>query len=254
MQTDRSFEGIQNLYGEASFAKIQNSHILVIGIGGVGSWCAETLVRSGVGEISLVDMDEICISNINRQIHALQSTIGQTKIEVMQKRLLDINPQVKIHTLFDFFDEKTTHILTLAKYDYIIDAIDSVKPKALLHVKARELEIPIICIGASGARIDATKITIGDLNKSINDRLLKQLKKKLRREHGFSKFEKRPFKIPTVFSTELVLDTEAEGCDLKSGKIKNCQSGLGSASFITASFALFATNYVINQIADKNVD
>lgn len=248
---DRSFEGIQNLYGSEGFAKIQNAHILIIGIGGVGSWCAESLARSGVGEITLVDMDEICVSNINRQIHALSSTVGQAKVEVMQKRLLDINPQIRVNAIFDFLTEKTLDILKQAKYDYIIDAIDSIKPKALLHVKAKELELPVVCIGASGARVDARKITMGDLSKSINDKLLKQLKKRLRREHGFSKFEKRPFKIPTVFSTELPLESEIEECDLKAGKIKNCQSGLGSASFITASFGLMATGFVLNKIAGR---
>lgn len=246
------FEGIINLYGEESFNQFQDAHILIVGIGGVGSWCAESLARSGIGQITLIDMDEVCMSNINRQIHALHSTIGQSKVEIMSKRIKDINPSIKINPLFDFFSESTQNLIEENHFDFIVDAIDSVTPKCLLIAKADKLKIPIISIGGSGSRINPELITINDLNKSVNDKLLKQVKRTLRREYHFSKFEKKPFKIPAVFSKEIPLDAKVNTHELKRGKKINCQSGLGSASFVTASFGLLATSYVLNQIHKRS--
>lgn len=243
------FEGIINLYGKEAFKVFQKSHVLVVGLGGVGSWCAESLVRSGIGSISLLDMDEICVSNINRQVHALHSTVGRSKTDALEERLKDINPDINISSIFDFFSSSTQDLIEENHFDFIIDAIDSVTPKALLLAKAKELGIPIIATGATGARIDPTLITINDLNKSINDKLLKQVKRKLRRDYQFSKFTKKPFHIPTVFSKEIPLDQDLSTHKLKSGKKINCQSGLGSASFVTSSFAMTAVSYVLNQLA-----
>ena len=249
MSKNPAFEGIENLYGKSGFKKIQAAHVLIIGIGGVGSWCAESLARSGINHLTLVDMDEICISNINRQIHALTTTVGQSKIDVMKERLLQINPELDCKGIFDFFSESSKDLLTSNEYHFIIDAIDSVESKALLHSMAQKLSIPIICIGGSGSRIDPTKIVINDLNKSVNDKLLKQLKRRLRRDYQFSKFTTKPFKIPTVFSTEEPLDGEIQDCELKSGRRINCQSGLGSASFVTATFGMIAVSYVLKKIS-----
>lgn len=245
----RAFEGIKNLIGPQDFKKVQDAHVLIIGIGGVGSWVAESLVRSGIGNITIMDMDDICVSNINRQIHATAQNIGELKVDEMKKRLLSINPQLNCHTIFDFFTQKNASLLLEKKYNFIVDAIDSVNSKAYLHDFARKKKLSILCIGGSGSRLDPTKIKVDDLNKSVNDKLLKQLKRKLRKEFSFSKFETKPFKIPTVFSTEIPLEPKKnEQNDLKQNKIQNCQSGLGSASFVTASFGLVATSFIIKEI------
>ncbi|MBD64560.1 MAG: hypothetical protein CME62_05110 [Halobacteriovoraceae bacterium] len=254
MHSTRAFEGIENLFGKDGFGKIRKAHILIVGLGGVGSWVAESLVRSGVEQISLMDMDEICVSNINRQVHADSESIGKAKVEAMKTRLLTINPELKCHLYFEFYSQKTAHTILEEKYDFIVDAIDSVKNKALLLDTAVKNNIPILCIGGSGARLDPTKITINDLNKSINDKLLKQLKRRLRRDYSFSKFKEKKFNIPTVFSTELPLENnEMEECELKTNRIKNCQSGLGSASFVTASFGFTAVSYILRRVSEREL-
>ena len=241
---NKQFEGIKNLLSEKTFTKISEAHFCVIGIGGVGSWICESLIRSGVTKLTIVDLDDLCFTNINRQIHALQTNVGKYKVDEMKLRLEQINSEAEIICIYDFFTEKTKENILNQNYDFVFDAIDSLKNKCLLLDECRKKEIPVITIGASGGKIDPTKIEVKDLSKSINDSLLFRVRKSLRRDYGFSKFEKKPFKIPCVFSTELSTKKSESG-------LSNCQSGLGSASFVTASFAFAAVSYVLKSFHEQ---
>ena len=243
---NKHFTGIINLYGEKGLEKLQESHVMIIGIGGVGSWAAESLARSGVGKISIVDMDDICSSNINRQVHSLSSTIGQEKVNIMEKRLLDINPKLKVNSLFDFFTPKTMEDIFALKPDYIIDAMDSIDNKCLLVAEAKKRELPIITTGGAGGRVDPTLIQICDLNRTINDKLCKRMKRILKREYGYARLHRSHYKIPCVSSKELV---EIEETTISSHtQIQNCQTTMGSASFVTASMGMAATSFVIKEL------
>lgn len=247
-ENDKRFYGVEMLYGTRALSKFQKSHILIVGIGGVGSWAAESLIRSGIGEITIVDMDDICVSNINRQVQALNSTVGREKVYILKERLLDINPELKINAIFDYFTPTTAEEILSKKFDFIIDAMDSVHNKCLLIAKARDKKIPIITIGSAGARLDPSKIQINDLRNTTNDFLTRRMKKILRHEHGFSKYEKRPFKVPCIFSVEEVKKEHKENI-----KVSNCQTNLGSISFVTASMGLQASAYIINELG-QDVD
>lgn len=245
------FEGVQSLYGADLFNTIQNAHIAVIGVGGVGSWSCESLARSGVGELTIIDMDEICISNTNRQVHTLNSTTGQMKVDALGKRLLDINPDLKLNIICDFFTQTTIEsILTAHHYTYIIDAIDSLKNKALLIGECHQRNIPIITVGAAAGMKDASKIIITDLNKTINDKLFKRLRRILKFHYPeFKKFNKKPFGIYAVHSTETVhfTNTVPEQFD----EIRNCKTGFGSACHVTAALGFNAAGKVINEITSS---
>lgn len=160
------FERTKALIGEAALEKLKNSHVAIFGIGGVGGYVVEALVRAGIGEIDLIDNDTINLTNLNRQIVALHSTIGQFKVDVMELRAKDINPDVKINSFKTFFDENTINQFDFSKYDYIIDAIDSVKSKLLLIETAKKLNIPIISSMGTGNKLDPTKFQITDISKT----------------------------------------------------------------------------------------
>lgn len=247
MDAQRRFGGIVRLYGSASFERFCQSHVMVIGVGGVGSWAAEALVRSGIGKISLVDMDHVAESNINRQAHALDSTLGMAKIEAMRLRLLDINPQCDIQ-LFDCFAEPNQLASLLSsKPDVVIDAIDQVKVKVALAVFCQSNSIPIVICGSAGGQCDPTQIRNEDLARTTHDPLLARMRSLLRKEHSFPRDPRKKFKLDVVYSTEQVVQPSAEFCDTPQGPATsnpgpqglNC-AGYGSSMAVTASFGLSA--------------
>jgi tRNA A37 threonylcarbamoyladenosine dehydratase len=257
------FGGIARLYGNRGANILTNSHFCVIGIGGVGSWVAEALARNGIGEITLIDLDDICTTNINRQIHALTDTIGMSKVEVMAERILQINPECKIHQIEDFVTEENLNSLMLTTFDYVIDAIDSVdiKTKIIAHCKRNKL--PIITIGGAGGQIDPSKIQICDLSETYQDPLLAKVKNQLRREFNFpradhKKKSKRKFSIDAVFSTEQLIYPDAEGgvCYAKQnrdGAMRlDCSGGFGATTHVTASFAFFSVGHAITKLLKKH--
>lgn len=241
-----SFDGIKNLYTPEGLKKIQKSHVMVIGIGGVGSWACESLIRSGVERLTIVDMDDICVSNINRQVHATTKTIGKEKVFQMKERLLEINPKAKINAIFEFFTPTTMEEILSIKADFILDAMDSVPNKCLLVDECKKREIKILTTGAAGQRIDPTQIHICDLNRTINDKLCKRMKRVLKKDYGYFRLHKSPYKIPCVSSKELVLNEISEE---EISNIRNCQIGLGSASFVTGTMGFVATSYILNELA-----
>jgi len=249
------FGGVSRLYGAAALEQFQNSHIAIIGIGGVGSWAAEALVRSGIGEVTLFDLDDICVSNINRQIHALQDTVGQMKVEVMAERLLQINPKLRVHACHQFITPKNVGTLIDERFTYVFDATDSVKAKTSIVSHCSRNKIKLICSGGAGGQIDPSQIEIADLNKTIQDPLLAKVRNNLRRLHGFSRNPKRKYRVDCVYSTEQLSFDQGDGtvCHQKpasqsSAKL-DCASGFGAVTHITATFGFFAASQILKKLA-----
>ncbi|HSH08770.1 MAG TPA: tRNA threonylcarbamoyladenosine dehydratase [Oceanipulchritudo sp.] len=250
------FGGIGRLYGQAALEAFRKAHVAVVGIGGVGSWAAESLARSGIGTITLVDLDDICLTNTNRQVHTLATTVGQPKIKAMAERLRAINPDIHVHELSLFFNEGSTETFFATPYSAVVDAIDSVRQKAHLLASARERKIPVVTVGGAGGRTDAGRIKIADLSQTKGDRLLMLVRKKLRTAYRFPREGKGKFRIPCVFTDELPRFPWADGsvCATKEPDTPgglNCDAGLGSATHITASMGLFAAGLILESLKSK---
>jgi tRNA A37 threonylcarbamoyladenosine dehydratase len=174
---DFRFGGIGRLYNPAGLARLRAAHVCVIGIGGVGSWAAEALARSAIGQLTLVDMDEVCVSNVNRQLHALNPAIGLPKVQVMAERIHAINPECRVHALPEFFNESTADAILSERFDFVIDAIDNVPNKCLLMARCRQKAIPIVTAGGAGGRRDPSAIQTADLAFTGHDGLLRAVRK-----------------------------------------------------------------------------
>jgi tRNA A37 threonylcarbamoyladenosine dehydratase len=257
------FGGIARLYGTAGAALIKKAHFCVIGIGGVGSWVAESLARTGIGAITLIDLDDICTTNINRQIHALSQTIGESKVDVMAERINQINPECAVNVIEDFVTFENLRELLTNDFDYVIDAIDSVKIKTAIIAHCKRNKLPIITIGGAGGQTDPSKIQLCDLSKTYQDPLLAKVKNQLRREFNFPKADaknssKRKFSVDAVFSTEQLVypDTKGNVCHAKQtqdGAVRlDCSTGFGAVTHVTASFAFFATAHSIKKYLTKH--
>lgn len=251
------FSGIARLYGQQALSFFQQTHIAVIGIGGVGSWVAEALTRTGIGEITLIDMDDICVTNINRQIHAMTDTVGQLKTEVMAARLLQINPECRVHCIDDFINADNLADYLSPDLDYVIDAIDSISAKAALLAYCRRHKIRVLTIGGAGGQIDPTQIQVADLGKTVQDPLLSRLRQVLKRDFNITRNSKDKLGIDAVFSTEQLKYPQADGsvCAAKStasgSKRMDCASGFGAATVVTASFAFVAVAHVLKKLCQK---
>jgi tRNA A37 threonylcarbamoyladenosine dehydratase len=248
------FGGIEKLVGRRAAARLQAAHVCVLGIGGVGAWSAEALARSGIGALTLVDLDEVCVSNINRQLHALTETVGQAKVEVMAQRIRAINPECRVVVEQRFFTAETAQELLAPRYDYVLDAIDSVTNKVLLLALCREKKLPVVACGGAGGRRDATAVRHADLAKVSHDRLLAEVRKRLRKEHGFPG-EKQLMGIECIYSAESPVFAQPDGSvcatrpEAEEGSRLNCNGGLGSATFVTGVFGFAAAGYVVEQLA-----
>lgn len=257
MSDDQRFGGIARLYGAEAFEKLKGSHVAIAGIGGVGSWAAESLARSGVGEITLIDLDDVCITNTNRQIHAMSDTIGQPKVEAIAERIKKINPACKINLVEDFVTPSNVQTLLTTNMDAVIDAIDSIKAKAAIIAHCKRSKIPIVTIGGAGGQVDPTKITRGDLAKTIQDPLAAKLRSELRRFYNFSKNPKRRFQVECIYSTEQLRYPQPDGsvCFNKSamenGTRLDCAGGFGAVVTVTATFGMFAAASVINRLTGQ---
>ncbi|MBU1331227.1 MAG: tRNA cyclic N6-threonylcarbamoyladenosine(37) synthase TcdA [Gammaproteobacteria bacterium] len=255
MQLDEQrFAGIARLYGREGAERLAAAHVAVVGIGGVGSWAAEALARSGVGEISLFDLDDVCISNTNRQLHALNSTVGQAKVEVMAERIRAINPACVVHAVADFVTRETMAAYITEHLDAVIDCIDSVNAKAALIAWCKRRKIQIITTGGAGGQIDPTQIQVGDLNKAWNDPLASKVRSTLRRDYGFSRTAGRNYSVPCVYSTEQLRYPKPDGsvCASKvfvgDGVRLDCAGGMGAVMMVTASFGMIAAARVVDKL------
>jgi tRNA A37 threonylcarbamoyladenosine dehydratase len=249
------FGGIARLYGQSGLEKLRAAHVGIVGIGGVGTWAAEALARSGVGALTLVDLDEVCVSNINRQLHALTETIGRAKVEVMAERIRAINPDCRATTEQKFFNEHSAAGLLAPKFDFVLDAIDSVTNKVLLLAGCREKNLPVVSCGGAGGRRDGTQVRTADLAKVTHDRLLAEVRKKLRKEFHFPA-DGSPIGVECVFSAEPPVFAQPDGsvcgtrAESEEGTRLNCNGGLGSASFVTGAFGFAAAGIVVRKIAE----
>jgi len=246
MDADRRFGGLARLYGVAGAQQIRAAHVAVIGVGGVGSWAVEALARSGVGRLTLIDLDHVSESNINRQIHAIESTLGQAKVLAMRDRIAQINPDCEVHCVEEFVEPGNWPDLLPAGVDAVIDACDQVRAKTAMAAWALKSQSIFISAGAAGGKRLAHKVDIEDLSNTTHDPLLAQLRYRLRKEHGAAR-EGRKIGIVCVFSREAVSPPDAS-CAVEGDGSLSC-SGYGSLVSVTATFGQCAAGWVLNQIS-----
>lgn len=251
------FGGIARLYGTRALEKFSVSTVMVIGLGGVGSWSVEALARSGIGHLILVDLDDLCLTNTNRQIHALTETIGQSKASALARRAREINPEITVSERQTFYTEKNgLALLSDPRPDFVIDAIDAVRPKCHLLATCVREKIPVITSGAAGGRIDPTQIRLDDLAKVHNDSLLAAVRRQLRSDYGFPKADKkiRKFGIEAIFSPELARFPQCDG-SASTERPENmpaglkCDAGYGAVTHLTATFGNFAAARALDALA-----
>lgn len=254
-QYKKRFGGIGRLFGREGLERLHAAHVCVIGAGGVGSWAVEALARSGVGTLTLVDMDDVCISNVNRQLPALDGELGRPKVEVLERRVKAINPECTVHALQAFFLRSNAEEILKAPFQVVIDAIDVVSVKALMIAMCRARNLPLVTVGGAGGRRDPTAIKVTDLAFSSHDRLLQQVRRTLRQEHGFPRRD-QPFGIEAVFSREEPVFPTAEGCVTSDRSAStdlrlDCSTGFGTATFVTGTFGFVAASRAIELIANS---
>ena len=253
----RRFGGLARLYGQVALERFAASHVCVIGVGGVGSWIVEALARSAIGQLTLIDLDNVAESNINRQVQALTATLGQAKIDALAERVLQINPACRLTLVEDFIDADNLDAMLANKgFDYVIDAIDSARAKAALIAYCRDHGLPLLIIGGAGGQTDPTRIAVRDLARTEQEPLLKRVRKLLRNQYGFPRGEKAKFHVDAVFSMEPLRYPEGEAedaCSLDADQRGitgiNC-AGFGSSVVVTASFGMVAAAHVLRQLAD----
>ena len=248
------FGGIGRLYGKPAMERLRRASVLVVGLGGVGSWAVEGLARSGVGALTLVDLDDICVTNVNRQLHALDGQIGRAKGVALAERVRAISPECRVVVVSRFFTETTADEILAPHYDGVVDAIDSSSNKALLIARCVRRGLPCVTAGGAGGRRDPTQIRSGDLGESGRDPLLKILKKRLRRDHGFPKGEGVRFGVRCVYSQERPVFPWADGlCRMEaepgSDLRLDCESGFGTGVFVTGAFGLAAAGELVAALA-----
>jgi tRNA A37 threonylcarbamoyladenosine dehydratase len=251
--TQRRFGGLERLYGVSGAARIRASHVVVVGVGGVGSWTVEALARSGVGRLTLIDLDHVSESNINRQIHALDNTLGMAKVEAMRQRIAHINPDCVVTCIEDFVDPSNwPSILNGADVDAVIDACDQIKAKTAMAAWAIQQQVVFISVGAAGGKRQAHKVDVDDLCHTSHDPLLAKLRYNLRREHGADRGGKK-IGVACVFSREAVAPPDAS-CVMPNNEqgdgSLNC-SGYGSVVSVTATFGQCAAGWVLDQISSS---
>lgn len=249
------FGGTQRLYSQQGIERLNRATVTIVGIGGVGSWIAEALARTAVGNIILIDLDDICITNTNRQIHAIDDNIGQLKVEVMAARIKSINRECQVKVVTDFVNKDNIAKYLNSDTDFVIDAIDNARVKAAIVHHCKRNKIKVITIGGAGGQQDPLKITVGDLSRSWQDPLSAKVRNELRRNYGFSKNLKRRFGIECVYSTEQLLYPNSDGSvtyekPAREGSARlDCAQGLGAGVVVTATFGMIAAARVLNWIA-----
>jgi tRNA A37 threonylcarbamoyladenosine dehydratase len=251
------FGGIQRLFGVTGQERLARAHVGVVGIGGVGSWAVEALARSGVGALTLVDLDDVCISNVNRQLHAVTGEFGKPKVTAMTERVRLIHPDCQVRELQMLFTASTADEILSARFDAMLDAIDSPSMKALLIAKCRAAGIPVITTGGAGGRCNPALIRVEDLARTTHDGLLHNVRKLLRAEHGFPRDTKTEFGVRCVFSPEQQVFPTADGSvcaapEPGSNLRLDCRSGYGTATFVTGAFGFAAAAEVVKLVVEKN--
>jgi tRNA threonylcarbamoyladenosine dehydratase len=249
------FGGVDRLYGRGALQRLSGRHVAVVGVGGVGSWSVEALARSGVGELTLIDPDDICVSNTNRQLPALDGNFGRAKVEVLAERVRAINPDIRLNMIASFLTPANLAELLDRGYDLVLDACDSFRVKVEMIAWCRRRKLPLIVVGSAGGRIDPTRIQVRDLSRTEHDALLSLIRKKLRQDFNFPRNRDRYFSVPAVFSLENVRYPQADGsvcgtrpAGAEDGFRLDCGSGLGAAMHVTAAFGLVAAGKAIERL------
>ena len=254
---DVRFGGIRRLYGQRAAEAFRHAHVVVVGVGGVGSWTVEALARSGIGKLTLIDLDDVCVSNVNRQLHALDGTIGAPKVEVLAERCRLIAPEIEVVADSAFVTPTNLAERIPDDADHVVDAIDSVIAKAALIAWCKRHKLPITVTGAAGGQTDPTLIQVADLTRTEHDPLLSKVRSRLRRDYGFSRNPKRRFSVECVYSDEQLVYPSADGevCLQKPGNGDatrlDCASGFGAATFVTGAFGFVAASKVLERLAKK---
>lgn len=251
-KADSAFGALSRVYGNKAFNTLAQLRICVVGVGGVGSWAAESLARTGVGHITMIDHDDVSTSNINRQLHALHSTVETSKVLTMQQRLQSINPHASIIAEDDFLAEKNLGHYLNRDFDVVIDAIDSIRFKAAMIAHCRRNKITIITTGGAGGRIDPLAVSVADLSKTWNDALAAKVRSRLRADYGYTSNPKRRFGVECVYSTEQPVFPDGQGNVTHAkpgvpGVRLDCEQGYGSVSFVTGTFGLVAAARAVNK-------
>lgn len=248
------FSSLERLMGRDAVSRLVSAHVCIVGVGGVGSWTVESLARSGVGKFTLIDMDDVCVTNINRQIHAVTESIGKPKIHVLAARVQSINPDCKVVPVYEFLTEGNAARLIPQDATYVVDATDRMSVKAAILAHSRDRGLPVVTIGAAGGKQDPQRIQVKDLSVVGRDELLRQVRRKLRRDYGWEKGEGHYFGVKAVISDEplkfpwpdgTVRETPPdESCNLR----MDCATGFGAAAHVTGVFGLIAAGEVIHGI------
>jgi tRNA threonylcarbamoyladenosine dehydratase len=250
------FAGIDRLYGGGSVARLGMSHVCIVGVGGVGSWAVEALARSGVGRVTLIDADDICLSNTNRQLHALDGNFGRNKVDVMAERARAIHPGIQVEALAQFLTPSNLPDLLLRDYDAVLDACDSFRTKVETIAFCRRRKLPLVTVGSAGGRTDPTRIQVRDLSRTEHDAMLALVRKKLRSEFNFPRNPQRYFGVQAVYSLENVQYPQADGsvCGTRpaagpdAAMKLDCGAGLGAATHVTAAFAFAAVSRILPKL------
>jgi tRNA A37 threonylcarbamoyladenosine dehydratase len=250
----RRFGGVGRLFGRAGLERLSRAHVCVVGVGGVGSWTVEALARSGIGAIAMIDLDDVCVTNTNRQLPAVEGQIGRAKVEALAERVAAINPECRVTAIQQFFTATSAARLLEERYDFVVDAIDKLSNKCLLIASCRDRGLPVVTVGGAGGKRDGCAVRVADLAKSEQDELLRQVRKKLRRDYGFSRDIREDFGVPCVFSPEKPVYPWADGTacatpEPGSELTLDCASGFGTATFTTGAFGLAAAGEVVRRIA-----
>lgn len=251
------FQGVERLYGAGSVERLSQAHVCVIGIGGVGSWAAEALARSGVGHLTLIDADEVCVSNTNRQLHALDGQYGKSKVQVIAARAQAINPAIRIDAIERFLTPSTLDELLDRGYDVVLDACDAFRVKLEAIAWCRRRKLPMVTVGSAGGRTDPTMIRVRDLSRTEHDAMFSLIRKKLRQDFGFPRNPDRYFGVSAVYSLQNVQYPQPDGtvCGTRppGGDALNlaCGGGLGAATHVTGTFAFAAVGKVLEKVLEK---
>ena len=248
------FGGVARLYGQAALSTLAKAHVVVVGLGGVGSWAAEALARSGVGTLTLIELDDVCITNTNRQLHATQTSVGQSKLHVLASRLKDINPELTVHTHLDFLSTKNMNSLIKPSHQVVIDAMDASSVKAGLVAYCSAIKVRVVMCGSSGGKQDPSRIQVGDLGSTTNDAMLAKVRTQLYRHYNFARDRGRKFRVDAVYSTEQMVYPKPDGSVcmtkqvLQSGVKLDCTGGFGSSVMVTGSFGFLAAERAVSRL------
>ncbi|MCA9582143.1 MAG: tRNA threonylcarbamoyladenosine dehydratase [Myxococcales bacterium] len=263
-RTHRRFDRAARLFGEPGLHRLMDARVIIFGAGGVGSFTAEALARSGLGHLTLVDFDQVCVTNTNRQLHALRGNIGKNKVDVMAERLRLVHPTSTIEAVPQFYNAENSDALLSGPIDFVVDAIDNMTAKAHLIATCVERGIPLVSSMGAAARLDPTKIRVDDIAHTEIDPFARALRKILRKVHGLGKDVGKALGVPAVYSTEPPLEPlsptydEGQGfrcvCPNGQNNLHTCEKRNridGSAAFVTGAFGLAAAGVVVRTLAAR---